>query len=147
MRVVVQRVLSSNVTVNHEVVSSIQHGFVLLVGLKKGDTEKDLKYMASKIRKLRVFSDSEGKMNLSIEQVGGEILSISQFTLYGDVKKQNRPGFSHALPFEEAKVLYQQFNQLLKEEGLTVKTGIFGEDMAVSLVNDGPVTLIINTDE
>lgn len=147
MRLVVQRVKEASVSVENKIINQIGQGYVLLVGLKKGDCQDDLKYMAEKIRKLRIFSDNEGKLNLNISQVDGQVLSISQFTLYGDVKKQNRPGFSMALPFEEARVMYQQFNEYLKDQGLDVKAGMFGEDMSVSLINDGPVTLILNTDE
>lgn len=147
MRIVVQRVKEASVTVDGHMLNQIGKGYLLLVGLKKGDTDDDLRYMAQKIRKLRIFSDNEGKMNLNILQVDGEVLSISQFTLYGDVKKQNRPGFTEALPYEKAQMMYQQFNQYLKAEGLIVKDGKFGGDMSISLINDGPVTLILNTDE
>jgi D-tyrosyl-tRNA(Tyr) deacylase len=147
MRIVVQRVNQASVSVKSTSINQIQQGYLLLVGLKVGDTVDDLKFMAQKIRKLRIFSDAEGKMNLNITQVKGEILSISQFTLYGDVKKQNRPGFTQALPYHEAEKMYQLFNGYLRDEGLIVKEGVFGENMEVSLVNDGPVTLILNTEE
>lgn len=147
MIIVVQRVKEASVAIAGECINRINKGYLLFVGLKKGDTSEDLKYMAQKIRKLRIFSDEEGKMNLNINQVKGEILSISQFTLYGDVKKQNRPGFTRALAFDDAALMYSEFNHYLKLEGLNVKEGLFGGDMSVSLVNDGPVTLILNTDE
>lgn len=147
MIVVVQRVSEASVSVDGKLVNQINQGYLLLVGFKKGDLEEDLIYLANKIGKLRIFSDNQGKMNLSIKQVNGEILSISQFTLYGDVKKQNRPGFTQSMPYEKANAMYKLFNRYLIEEGLSVKDGIFGGDMSVSLVNDGPVTIILNTDE
>lgn len=146
MKVIVQRVEKASVTVKQTVISQINHGFLLLVGLHKNDNYKDIAYVANKIAKLRIFSDEKGLMNLNIHQVQGEILSISQFTLYGDTKKQNRPGFSDAMPYALAKDLYESFNKELINQGLNVKEGLFGEDMKVSLVNDGPVTIIIDTD-
>lgn len=144
MRVVVQRVTQASVTVNNTVLSSIQSGYVLLVGLKQGDTVEDVKYVANKVAKLRIFSDQEGKLNLSIREVNGQILSISQFTLYGDVSKSNRPGFSTAMNYTEADLLYQTFNRILEEEyGIIVHHGAFGEHMEIALVNDGPVTILI----
>jgi len=144
MRVVVQRVSSASVTVNNQLISEINQGFLLLVGLKKDDDFKTIEEMAKKISKLRIFSDDMGLMNLNINQVKGEILSISQFTLYGDVKKQNRPGFTEAMPYVEAEGMYQRFNQFLRDNQLVVKEGLFGEHMDVALVNDGPVTIIID---
>ncbi|MFP4478114.1 MAG: D-aminoacyl-tRNA deacylase [Candidatus Izemoplasmatales bacterium] len=147
MKIVVQRVKNASVKVGERLVSEINQGLVLLVGLHKDDDLKDLKYAASKIAKLRIFSDDLGLMNLNIKQVKGQILSISQFTIYGDVKKQNRPGFSNAMSYEIAKQMYQDFNELLIKEDLSVKEGLFGENMSVSLVNDGPVTIIVDTHE
>jgi len=145
MRVVVQRVKEASVKVNEQLVSKIGKGYVLLVGFHHLDDVKDIQYMAKKIKKLRIFSDDQGQMNLNIDQVQGEILSVSQFTLYGDVKKQNRPGFTEAMPYEKANRFYQQFLDDLSKQGLHVKDGIFGENMQVSLVNDGPVTLLVET--
>lgn len=144
MRVIVQRVTQASVHCQNKFISNIGVGYVLLVGLKENDTLKEVEYVARKIAKLRVFSDSDDKMNLSIDQVNGDILSISQFTLYGDTSKSNRPSFTEAMAFEKANQLYEAFNQILRDEyGLTVLTGKFGEDMQVSLINDGPVTIMI----
>ncbi len=144
MKVVVQRVTSASVSVNKTVLSSIEDGYLLLVGFQHGDTVNEAQYIASKIAKLRIFSDKEGKLNLSIKQINGQILSISQFTLYGDTTKSNRPGFSNALNYKEADLLYQEFNRILKEEyNIIVHSGAFGEHMEIALVNDGPVTIII----
>ncbi|HIZ95439.1 MAG TPA: D-tyrosyl-tRNA(Tyr) deacylase [Candidatus Ligilactobacillus excrementavium] len=147
MRVVVQRSKEAQVMIKQNVVGQISHGFVLLVGFTEGDGEKEINYCANKIAKLRVFSDSDGKMNQSLAQVGGSILSISQFTLYADTKKGNRPGFSKAQTPQLAEENYQQFNQQLRNFGLNVETGEFGADMQVSLQNDGPVTIIYDTAE
>lgn len=147
MRVVVQRSKEAQVMIKQNVVGQISHGFVLLVGFTEGDGEKEINYCANKIAKLRVFSDSDGKMNQSLAQVGGSILSISQFTLYADTRKGNRPGFSKAQTSQLAEENYQQFNQQLRNFGLNVETGKFGADMQVSLQNDGPVTIIYDTAE
>ena len=147
MRVVVQRSKEAQVMIKQKVVGQISHGFVLLVGFTEGDGEKEINYCANKIAKLRVFSDSDGKMNQSLAQVGGSILSISQFTLYADKRKGNRPGFSKAQTPQLAEENYQQFNQQLRNFGLNVETGEFGADMQVSLQNDGPVTIIYDTAE
>ncbi len=144
MKVIVQRVKSASVKVDDSVVSEIKQGYLLLVGLKTGDSLKEVEYVARKVANLRVFSDSEGKLNLSIKQIEGEILSISQFTIYGDTIKSNRPSFTEAMDYKLADELYQKFNQILVDEhGIPVKTGVFGEHMDVELVNDGPVTIII----
>lgn len=145
MRVVIQRVKHARVTVDHEVVGEIQQGFVLLVGITHDDTEVDAEYCATKIPNLRVFEDEEGKMNLSLRDVGGEILSISQFTLYGDMRKGRRPNFMAAAKPEQANRLYEYFNSLLREQNIVVETGIFGAMMDVELVNAGPVTLILDS--
>ena len=147
MRVVVQRSKEAQVMIKQKVVGQISHGFVLLVGFTEGDGEKEINYCANKIAKLRVFSDSDGKMNQSLAQVGGSILSISQFTLYADTRKGNRPGFSKAQTPQLAEENYQQFNQQLRNFGLNVETGEFGADMQVSLQNDGPVTIFYDTAE
>ncbi|AEB29832.1 D-tyrosyl-tRNA(Tyr) deacylase [Carnobacterium sp. 17-4] len=123
----------------------ITHGFVLLVGIEEEDQQDDIEYLVRKISKMRIFEDTQGKMNLSIEDVGGEILSISQFTLHADTKKGNRPSFIKAAKPDTAIPIYDAFNAQLRATGLTVQTGTFGADMQVSLVNDGPVTIIIDS--
>jgi len=144
MKVVVQRVKRASVSVNQKTVAKINQGFLLLVGLSKTDTLDEVKYIARKIAKLRVFSDLEDKMNLSINDVQGEILSISQFTLYGDTHKSNRPSFTEAMNYKLAKPIYDIFNKILREKyHIKVLEGIFGENMDITLVNDGPVTIII----
>ncbi|MCI1856630.1 MAG: D-aminoacyl-tRNA deacylase [Sporolactobacillus sp.] len=145
MRVVLQRVSRGQVDVNGRTVGAIEGGLLLLVGIKTGDTEDDVRYLADKITGLRIFEDNAGKMNRSILNVGGSILSVSQFTLYGDTTHGRRPSFIEAARPEQARPLYEAFNERLRGAGLTVKTGIFGADMAVSLVNDGPVTLILES--
>lgn len=145
MRVVVQRAKDVSVTVNGEVVGRIEKGLVLLVGLTHTDTEEDVNYVAEKIAGLRIFEDNKGKMNLSLMDTGGSILSVSQFTLYGDTRKGRRLSFVEAARPEQAEPLYELFNEKLQGLGLTVETGIFGAMMEVSLVNDGPVTLIVES--
>ena len=143
MRVVVQR---ARVTVDGKVTGAIEHGLMLLVGITHEDTVKDLEYCAKKVANLRIFEDEQGKMNLSIKEVGGSILSISQFTLYGETKKGNRPSFIEAARPEVAEPLYHQFNQILRETyEIQVETGIFGAMMDVSFTNNGPVTLIVES--
>ncbi len=144
MKVIVQRVKTASVACNGEIVSKIDQGLLLLVGLKQGDTIKEVKYVARKVAKLRIFSDNNDKLNLDINEISGKILSISQFTLYGDTVKSNRPSFTTAMNYKEADILYKQFNQLLREEyNIEVLTGVFGEHMDVALINDGPVTITI----
>ncbi len=146
MRVVVQRARQAKVTVDGKVTGAIEHGLMLLVGLTHEDTVKDLEYCAKKVANLRIFEDEQGKMNLSIKEVGGSILSISQFTLYGETKKGNRPSFIEAARPEVAEPLYHQFNQILRETyDIQVETGIFGAMMDVSFTNNGPVTLIVES--
>ncbi|GAB2672621.1 D-aminoacyl-tRNA deacylase [Paenibacillus thermoaerophilus] len=145
MRVVVQRTKQASVTVGGDVVGAIRSGLTLLVGITHDDTEEDAVWMADKIAGLRIFEDGEGKMNRSVVEAGGAILSVSQFTLYGDCRKGRRPNFMAAARPERAQPLYEKFNQLLREKGLTVETGVFGAMMDVSLVNDGPVTLILDS--
>lgn len=145
MRVVLQRSKSAQVTVEGAVVGRIERGFVLLVGITHEDTEQDARYVAEKIAGLRVFEDEQGKMNLSILETGGQVLSVSQFTLYGDCRKGKRPNFMAAARPEQAEPLYERFNELLRGQGLHVETGRFGAMMDVQLVNDGPVTLIIES--
>ena len=145
MRVVVQRVLSSKVVVDGKVVGSIGKGINILLGISKEDTEQDLKYIKDKIVNLRIFEDENEKLNLSLLDVNGEILAISQFTLYGDCRKGRRPNFMEALGGEKAEVLYNTFINMLKEENIKVETGKFGAHMEVSIENDGPVTLILDS--
>ena len=146
MRVVVQRARQAKVTVDGKVTGAIEHGLMLLVGITHEDTVKDLEYCAKKVANLRIFEDEQGKMNLSIKEVGGSILSISQFTLYGETKKGNRPSFIEAARPEVAEPLYHQFNQILRETyEIQVETGIFGAMMDVSFTNNDPVTLIVES--
>ena len=146
MRVVLQRVSSASVTVDDQELGAIGQGYMLLVAIQDADTEAELDYLVRKITGLRVFEDEAGKMNLSIQDVGGSILSISQFTLYADTRRGNRPSFTDAGAPAYAEKMYDQFNTKLAATGLTVTTGEFGADMKVSLVNDGPVTIIFDTD-
>ncbi|CAN7563479.1 D-aminoacyl-tRNA deacylase [Paenibacillus sp. LjRoot56] len=145
MRVVVQRCKNAEVTVNNQTIGRIEQGLMLLVGITHEDTEHDAKYLADKVAGLRIFEDKTGKMNLSVLETGGAILSVSQFTLYGDCRKGKRPNFMSAARPEQAEPLYQEFNRLLREQGLQVETGAFGEMMDVSLTNWGPVTLMIDS--
>lgn len=145
MKVVVQRVLEASVIVNNKIYNSIDQGFVLLVGVEKGDLKKDAEYLAQKINGLRVFSDDSGKMNKDIHQVDGKILSISQFTLLGDTRRGFRPNFDKAEKYELAQELYQYFNECLRKNNLTVNTGKFGADMKVELINDGPTTILMDS--
>ncbi|MFD1955413.1 D-aminoacyl-tRNA deacylase [Paenibacillus thailandensis] len=145
MKVVVQRSKQAAVTVEGETVGAIDSGLVLLVGITHEDTEADVKWMAEKVAGLRIFEDESGKMNLSVLEVGGQILSISQFTLYGDCRKGRRPNFMAAARPDLAEPLYERFNEALRAQGLDVRTGRFGAMMDVSLVNCGPVTLIIDS--
>lgn len=145
MRVILQRSKGASVAVEGEVVGAIDSGYVLLVGITHEDTIEDAKYVAKKVADLRLFEDEEGKMNRSIFEAGGDILSISQFTLYGDVKKGRRPSFIAAARPEKAEPLWQTFNEALRSHGLKVETGIFGAMMDVELINDGPVTIIVES--
>lgn len=145
MRVVLQRSLEARVEVNGVITGQINKGFVLLVGITHEDTEKDVKYLAEKIANLRLFEDEFGKMNHSIFESGGSILSVSQFTLYGDTKKGRRPNFTGAAKPDHAEPLWDLFNEELRLLNLHVETGVFGAMMNVSLVNDGPVTLIVES--
>ncbi|WP_110927056.1 D-aminoacyl-tRNA deacylase [Bacillus massiliglaciei] len=145
MRVVLQRSKAAQVTVNGETVGAIDRGLVLLVGITHGDTEADAVYLADKVVNLRIYEDEQEKMNHSLLDVGGSILSVSQFTLYGDCRKGRRPNFMEAARPEEANVLYERFNEILRERGVQVETGVFGAMMDVQLTNDGPVTLILES--
>lgn len=145
MRAVVQRVSRASVTVQGQVTGRIDRGFVVLLAAGQGDTEADLSYMVEKIARLRVFPDDAGKMNLDLLTVGGAILAISQFTLYGDCRKGRRPSFVHALEPGEATRLFDGYVEATRALGLTVETGVFGAHMDVELLNDGPVTLLIDS--
>lgn len=145
MRVVLQRVSHASVTVEEKVIGKIQRGFLLLVGVTHDDSMKDMEYLVRKIVQMRIFEDEEGKLNRSIQDIGGEILSVSQFTLYADTKKGNRPSFSKAAPGDVAIEMFEQFNGLLRETGIPVETGQFGSDMKVELLNDGPVTILLDS--
>lgn len=145
MRVVLQRVSHASVTVEEKVIGKIQRGFLLLVGVTHDDAKEDMEYLVRKIVQMRIFEDEEGKLNRSIQDIGGEILSVSQFTLYADTKKGNRPSFSKAAPGDVAIEMFEQFNGLLRETGIPVETGQFGADMKVELLNDGPVTILLDT--
>lgn len=145
MRAIVQRVTSSSVSVNNKVVGKIENGLMVLVGFTNSDTLKDIEYIVKKIVNLRIFDDENGIMNKSVLDVGGKILSISQFTLYADTKKGNRPSYINALNRNEAKILYETFNEQLSKY-IDVQTGMFGEEMMVSLINDGPITIILDSE-
>jgi len=143
MRVVLQRVKEASVTVDQEVIGQIKQGFLLLVGVTHEDTIDQVNWLADKIAGLRVFEDEEERMNRSLQDVDGQILSVSQFTLYGDVKKGRRPAFTEAAKPDLANSLYEAFNERLRAQGLKFETGQFGAMMDIALVNDGPVTLIL----
>ena len=147
MKVVVQRAKRAKVTVNGETVGSIGHGLVLLVGVTHSDTIEDAAFVADKIAHLRIFEDESGKMNLSVLDVCGEILSVSQFTLYGDCRKGRRPNFMEAAKPDHALPIYEALNDALRQKGIRVETGKFGAMMEVELINDGPVTLIVESKE
>jgi len=147
MRAVVQRVSSAQVTVDNSIIGQINQGFVVLLGIHQEATIADVQYLVKKITQLRVFEDADGKMNDSLAAIHGGILSISQFTLYAQTKKGNRPSFIAAARPEVAEPLYEAFNQALREQNISVATGMFGAHMQVSLVNDGPVTIIYDTRE
>jgi D-tyrosyl-tRNA(Tyr) deacylase len=146
MRAVVQRARRAAVRVEDRVVARIGPGVVVLVAVRNGDTEEEARLLARKIGNLRIFGDEAGKMNRSVHDVGGSVLSVSQFTLYGDVRRGNRPGFVEAAPPEEARRLYEVFNAALREAGIRVETGVFGTVMVVEIHNDGPVTIWLDTE-
>ena len=147
MRVVLQRAKWGRVRVEGEVVGEIGLGLVALVGVRRGDTPEDAAYLAKKTANLRIFADEDGKMNLSVKEVGGEVLAVSQFTLYADTRKGNRPSFTQAADPTLGRQLYELYIELLLKEGLHVETGVFGAMMEVELLNDGPVTIIIDSEE
>ncbi|MFB1099102.1 D-aminoacyl-tRNA deacylase [Terribacillus sp. JSM ZJ617] len=145
MKVVAQLAKEASVTVREEIIGKIGKGFMLLVGITHEDTEADLDYIVNKLIHLRVFEDADGKMNESLLQIGGEVLSISQFTLYADTRKGRRPSFTDAAKPDIAMKLYEQFNQKLIEAGIHVETGEFGAHMDVQLINEGPITIILDS--
>ena len=145
MRCVVQRVKEASVTVAGEVVGKIGPGYMVLIGVRVEDTEKDVRYMADKVPNLRIFEDAEDKMNLSLKDIGGEILAVSQFTLYGDARGGRRPSFIAAARPEAANELYEQLVASWREQGIHVETGRFRTHMEVGLVNDGPVTILLDS--
>ncbi len=145
MRAVVQRAKLGSISIAGKEISRIDAGLVVLLGVGQGDKEEDARYLAEKIVNLRIFEDEAGKMNLSLQDVGGEILAVSQFTLYGDCRSGRRPGFSQAATPDEAVKLYQYFIEEIKNKGIAVSTGVFQEHMLVTIGNDGPVTLLLDS--
>ena len=145
MKAVIQRVSSASVSVDNTQISSINNGFLILLGVQQGDDEKDLEYLVNKTAGMRIFKDDKQHMNLSIKDVNGEALVVSQFTLCADTRRGQRPSFIHAAPPEMAEQMYQQFCEQLKVSGVPVQTGKFGAMMDVSLINDGPVTIILDS--
>ena len=146
MRIIAQRAKNSFVTINGEAVGSIEGGLVLLLGVGREDTEEDIDFLVGKVVNLRIFEDGEGKMNESLLETGGEILLVSQFTLYGDTRKGRRPSFIQAAAPEKAKAFYELFRDKLEALEVRVATGVFQADMEVHIVNDGPVTILLDTE-
>ncbi len=146
MKAVVQRVKKTTLSVDGKLISEIPFGLTVFLGIKSGDTEKEADYIAKKIAGLRVFEDENGKMNLSVKDVGGEVLLVSQFTLYGDTSKGNRPSFTLAERPEKAEPLYEYAVRALENHEVVVKKGVFGEDMKIEQYNDGPVTILLDTE-
>ena len=146
MRVVVQSVSQARVAVKQDTIGEIDRGLCILVGVGKQDSEEDADFLADKLKNLRIFEDEQGKMNRSVTDIGGEVLVVSQFTLYGDCRKGNRPSFTDAAPTEQAERLYQRFAERLRDAGLKVASGRFQAHMEVSLINDGPVTLVLQSE-
>ena len=145
MRVVIQRVSEASVTVDQQTVGAIGQGLMVLLGVAQGDTSQEAKALAEKTAGLRIFEDDAGKMNRSVEEIGGSLLVVSQFTLLGDCRKGRRPGFTDAAPPELADQLYEEFVAALRSRGVNVATGVFRADMQVALVNDGPVTMLLDS--
>ena len=145
MRAVVQRVASSRVTVDERVTGEVKKGLLVLLGVTHDDTSKDVDYMVDKVTNLRIFEDENDKMNLSLKDIGGEVMAVSQFTLYGDARKGRRPSFSDAARPDVANPLYEEFVEKLRAQGTTVGTGVFGAHMMVELTNDGPVTILLES--
>lgn len=146
MRAIIQKVTRASVTVENKLISEIGNGYMILLAVKENDDKDDLSYIKRKISNLRIFEDNEGKMNLSLKDTGGEILLVSQFTLYGDARKGNRPSFTESAGLEKANNYYEKLRDELIDEGFNVKTGKFQAHMEVSLVNDGPVTIILDSE-
>lgn len=146
MRIVVQRVKEASCRVDGVITGSCDKGFLLFIGFKNDDTEDEIQKCLKKVTGLRIFEDENGKMNKSLKDINGSILAISQFTLYADCKHGNRPSFTEAMGFEKANMMYEEFVDLLIKEGYKTEKGIFGADMKISLINDGPVTIILDTD-
>jgi len=146
LKVVVQRAKKAKVIVNNQVVGAIDHGLMILVGVTHDDTDEDIDFIADKLINLRIFEDADGKMNLSLLDVGGNILSVSQFTLYADTKKGRRPSYIKAARPEHAEKLYNRLNEVIRENGINVETGIFGAMMDVEFTNEGPVTIILESE-
>ena len=144
MRVVVQRVQKASVTIDNELYSEIKKGYLVLFGAEKDDVVSQADWLSNKVSVLRCFPDEQGKMNLSIKDIQGEMLIVSQFTLCGDIRKGTRPSFDKAMKPDEANKMYEYFIQKVKEQGIPVKTGVFGADMKIDLLNDGPVTFVID---
>jgi len=147
MRAVVQRVREAKVEVDGQVAGAIGGGLLILLGVAKSDTRQDAEYLADKLAGLRIFSDETGKMNRDVTEAGGSLLVVSQFTLYGDVRKGRRPGFERAAEPQQARVLYEYFVERIRARGVPVQTGVFQASMFVHLVNDGPVTIIIDSEK
>ena len=147
MRAVVQRVKNAHVSSEGNPCGEIEQGLVVFLGVTHSDTEKDAAYLAEKIVNLRIFEDKEGKLNLSVKDISGKIMSISQFTLYGDCRKGRRPGFTEAARPETANELYEKFNAELKNQGVEIATGVFQTEMQVALVNDGPITMLLDSNK
>ncbi len=148
MRIVLQRALDASVSVNNKIISSIKKGYVLLVGFEINDTILEVEKLAKKVANIRVFEDANLKMNLDIKSTNGEILAISQFTLYADCKNGNRPSFIESMKFDEARILYEKFVQIMNDEHkINCYKGVFGEFMEVKFINDGPVTIVLDSKE
>lgn len=147
MRALVQRVREAGVTCEGKITGAIESGLLVFIGVHTEDTDEDLEYLVRKIKNLRIFSDEEGKMNLNVQQAGGKILLVSQFTLYGDVRRGNRPSFTESAPPEKGEAYYLKMAERLRECGLEVEMGVFGGDMQVSLINDGPVTIQLDSNK
>ena len=145
MRVLIQRTTAASVVIEGKINGQIEKGLVLLVGICAEDTVEDIDWLVQKIASMRIFTDEEGKMNLSVQEIGGAFLVISQFTLFASTKKGNRPGFTNSAKPEVAVPLYEEFIRRLKSTGIKVETGIFGADMKVQLINDGPVTIWLDS--
>lgn len=145
MKVILQRVNEASVTVNNNIVGKIDNGLLILVGFTHGDTDADIDYIYNKIIHLRIFDDENGIMNKSLLDIGGAVLSVSQFTLYGDTKNGRRPSWVHALGTDEATIMYDKFNEKFNDDNIKINKGIFGAEMKVCLINDGPVTIVMES--